>query len=68
MEMDPNLLLFSFARFHLVLSMFDFMLFYQCLQEDPTTRRWLQQLLHNVGVNRVPTLQAGAGFDHMLVS
>ncbi|PPR94003.1 hypothetical protein GOBAR_AA26664 [Gossypium barbadense] len=33
-----------------------------------TTRRWLQQLLHNVGVNRVPTLQAGAGFDHMLVN
>lgn len=42
--------------------------FYQCWQEDPTTRRWLQQLLHNVGVNRVPTLQAGAAFDHMLVS
>jgi CCR4-NOT transcription complex subunit 9 len=40
--------------------------FSACLREDPTTRRWLQQLLHNVGVSRVPTLQAGAGFDHML--
>ncbi|CAI0379404.1 unnamed protein product [Linum tenue] len=29
--------------------------FNSCLREDPTTRRWLQQLLHNVGVNRVPT-------------
>lgn len=42
--------------------------FSSCLREDPTTRRWLQQLLHNVGVNRVPTLQAGTAFDHMLVS
>ncbi|KAK8349273.1 hypothetical protein V6Z12_A06G131600 [Gossypium hirsutum] len=42
--------------------------FSTCLLEDQTTRRWLQQLLHNVGVSRVPTLQAGAGFDHMLVS
>nr|KJB83498.1 hypothetical protein B456_013G250200 [Gossypium raimondii] len=42
--------------------------FSSCLREDQTTRRWLQQLLHNVGVNRVPTLQAGAGFDHMLVN
>ncbi|KAK8619892.1 hypothetical protein V6N13_066390 [Hibiscus sabdariffa] len=40
--------------------------FSSCLREDQTTRRWLQQLLHNVGVGRVPTLQAGAGFDHML--
>ncbi|KAM7251049.1 hypothetical protein ACFE04_022932 [Oxalis oulophora] len=40
--------------------------FNSCLREDPTTRRWLQQLLHNVGVSRVPTLQAGSGFDHML--
>lgn len=39
-----------------------------CLREDQTTRRWLQQLLHNVGVNRVPGLQAGAGFDHMMVN
>ncbi|KAL3612146.1 hypothetical protein D5086_003166, partial [Populus alba] len=39
------------------------------LIEDPTTRRWLQQLLHNVGGNRVvPGLQAGGGFDHMLVN
>ncbi|XP_037494476.1 CCR4-NOT transcription complex subunit 9 [Jatropha curcas] len=42
--------------------------FSSCLREDPTTRRWLQQLLHNVGVNRVPGLQAGGGFDHMLVN
>ncbi|KAK8649726.1 hypothetical protein V6N13_139389 [Hibiscus sabdariffa] len=35
--------------------------FSSCLREDQTTRRWLQQLLHNVGVGRVPTLQAGAG-------
>ncbi|KAF2314162.1 hypothetical protein GH714_023809 [Hevea brasiliensis] len=33
--------------------------FSSCLREDPTTRRWLQQLLHNVGMNRVPGLQAG---------
>ncbi|XP_060960517.1 uncharacterized protein LOC115722515 isoform X2 [Cannabis sativa] len=39
-----------------------------CLREDPTTRRWLQQLLHNVGVSRVPTLQAGTGFEHMMVN
>lgn len=38
------------------------------IQEDPTTRKWLQQLLHNVGVNRVPALQAGGGFDHLMVS
>ncbi|WVY92381.1 hypothetical protein V8G54_031469 [Vigna mungo] len=42
--------------------------FSSCLREDPTTRRWLQQLLHNVGVNRVPALQAGGGFDHMIVT
>lgn len=41
--------------------------FSNCLREDQTARRWLQQLLHNVGVGRVPTLQTG-GFDHMLVS
>lgn len=38
------------------------------IQEDPTTRRWLQQLLHNVGVSRVPALQAGGGFEHMMVN
>ncbi|KAM7277809.1 hypothetical protein ACFE04_004943 [Oxalis oulophora] len=37
-----------------------------CLREDPTTRRWLQQLVHNVAASRVPTLQAGVGFEHML--
>ncbi|XP_054819474.1 uncharacterized protein LOC129318629 [Prosopis cineraria] len=43
--------------------------FSSCLREDPTTRRWLQQLLINVGVNRVPGgLQAGGGFEHMMVS
>ncbi|KAL1307465.1 uncharacterized protein [Arachis hypogaea] len=41
--------------------------FNTCLREDQTTRRWLQQLLHNVGVNRVPPLQAGAGFDHNMM-
>ncbi|GKV22209.1 hypothetical protein SLEP1_g32093 [Rubroshorea leprosula] len=41
--------------------------FSSCLHEDPTTRRWLQQLLHNVAVSRV-TMQAGGGFDHMLVN
>ncbi|RDY05432.1 CCR4-NOT transcription complex subunit 9, partial [Mucuna pruriens] len=35
-----------------------------CLREDPTARRWLQQLLHNIGVNRA--LQGGGGFDHMM--
>lgn len=42
--------------------------FNSCLREDPTTRRWLQQLLASVGMNRVPSLQAGGGFDHMLVN
>ncbi|RYR28179.1 hypothetical protein Ahy_B01g052296 isoform A [Arachis hypogaea] len=42
--------------------------FSNCLREDLTTRRWLQQLLQNVGVSRVPTLQAGGGFDHMMVT
>ncbi|XP_038689157.1 CCR4-NOT transcription complex subunit 9-like [Tripterygium wilfordii] len=44
--------------------------FNSCLREDPTTRRWLQQLIQNVGVNvnRVQaSLQPGGGFDHMLV-
>ncbi|XP_054799680.1 uncharacterized protein LOC129304070 isoform X2 [Prosopis cineraria] len=30
--------------------------FSSCLREDPTTRRLLQQLLHNVEVNRMPPL------------
>ncbi|PON68207.1 Rcd1/Caf [Parasponia andersonii] len=42
--------------------------FSSCLREDPTTRRWLQQLLHNVGVSRVPALQPGTGFEHMMVN
>ncbi|XXG77242.1 hypothetical protein AAC387_Pa08g1427 [Persea americana] len=40
--------------------------FNSCLRDDPTTRRWLQQLVHNVsGANRMAALQA-AGLDHML--
>ncbi|XP_058101266.1 uncharacterized protein LOC131245679 [Magnolia sinica] len=40
--------------------------FNSCLRDDPTTRRWLQQLIHNVtGGNRVAALQAG-GLEHML--
>lgn len=41
--------------------------FSTCLHEDPTTRRWLQQLLNNVQAQgpRV-ALQGGAGFDHLL--
>ncbi|XP_048498520.1 uncharacterized protein LOC104891695 isoform X3 [Beta vulgaris subsp. vulgaris] len=41
--------------------------FASCLREDPTTRKWLQQLLHNVGGQRV-TFQPGTGFEHMLVN
>lgn len=37
-----------------------------CIQEDPTARRWLQQLLVNIGGNRGPALQGGGGFDHMM--
>ncbi|KAF3670529.1 Cell differentiation protein RCD1 -like protein [Capsicum annuum] len=40
--------------------------FSSCLREDPTTRRWLQQLISNVNGARV-ALQAG-GFDHMLMN
>ncbi|KAH0904078.1 hypothetical protein HID58_043581 [Brassica napus] len=39
--------------------------FSNCLREDQIARRWLQQLVHNVGVGRVPTHQGG-GFEHML--
>ncbi|KAK9133297.1 hypothetical protein Scep_012825 [Stephania cephalantha] len=43
--------------------------FSACLREDPTTKRWLQQLIHNVsGGSRVAALQAGAGLDHMLAN
>ncbi|KAL8098669.1 uncharacterized protein LOC141684774 isoform X2 [Apium graveolens] len=41
--------------------------FSSCLREDPTTRRWLQQLLINVQGPRV-TLQGGGGFEHMMVN
>ncbi|KAH7546766.1 hypothetical protein FEM48_Zijuj01G0236200 [Ziziphus jujuba var. spinosa] len=41
--------------------------FSSCLREDPTTRRWLQQLIHNVGMSRgVSALQPGGGFEHMI--
>uniref|UniRef100_A0A3Q7J5N7 Cell differentiation protein rcd1 n=1 Tax=Solanum lycopersicum TaxID=4081 RepID=A0A3Q7J5N7_SOLLC len=40
--------------------------FSTCLRDDPTTRRWLQQLINNVNGARV-ALQAG-GFDHMLMN
>lgn len=36
-------------------------------QDDPTTRRWLQQLVHNVQGPRV-AIQAGGAFDHMMVN
>ncbi|KAI4321966.1 hypothetical protein MLD38_035284 [Melastoma candidum] len=42
--------------------------FSACLREDPTTRRWLQQLLSIVGGNRVSPLQSGGGFEHMMVN
>ncbi|KAK6132860.1 hypothetical protein DH2020_033391 [Rehmannia glutinosa] len=42
--------------------------FSSCLREDPTTRRWLQQLLLNVQGPRVAAMQAGGGFDHMMVN
>ncbi|KAG6423839.1 hypothetical protein SASPL_114243 [Salvia splendens] len=38
--------------------------FSSCLREDPTTRRWLQQLLLNVQGPRV-AMEAG-GFDHLM--
>lgn len=42
--------------------------FNNCLRDDTATRRWLQQLLHNVsGGALVASLQAG-GFDHMMAS
>lgn len=39
--------------------------FSKCLMEDPVTRRWLQQLLHNVQDPRT-ALQNGVGFERML--
>ncbi|XP_021894100.1 CCR4-NOT transcription complex subunit 9 [Carica papaya] len=59
-------LIFHFSKVAYALTPFWTNCFRIYLQEDPTTRRWLQQLLHNVSVNRVPALQAGAGFDHMM--
>ncbi|KAG1348236.1 CCR4-NOT transcription complex subunit 9 [Cocos nucifera] len=41
--------------------------FNNCLRDDPATRRWLQQLLHNVsGGNLVASLHAG--LDHMMAN
>ncbi|GAB2277764.1 CCR4-NOT transcription complex subunit 9 [Dionaea muscipula] len=44
--------------------------FSNCLREDPTTKKWLQQLLLNVGGPRVAGLQvqAGSAFEHMLMN
>ncbi|MCL7044232.1 hypothetical protein MKW94_027170 [Papaver nudicaule] len=45
--------------------------FSQCLRDDVTTKRWLQQLIHNVasaGNSRVAALQAGGGLDHLLAN
>ncbi|XP_020588309.1 cell differentiation protein RCD1 homolog isoform X3 [Phalaenopsis equestris] len=40
--------------------------FNNCLRDDPATRRWLQQLLHNIsGGSLVSALQPG-GLEHML--
>ncbi|KAG6475524.1 hypothetical protein ZIOFF_064751 [Zingiber officinale] len=40
--------------------------FNNCLRDDPATRRWLTQLLHNVSnTNLGASLQQG-GFDHMM--
>ncbi|XP_074567597.1 uncharacterized protein LOC141824246, partial [Curcuma longa] len=40
--------------------------FNNCLRDDPATRRWLTQLLHNVSnTNLVASLQPG-GFDHLM--
>lgn len=41
--------------------------FSHCLRDDPTTRRWLQQLIHNVsGAGRVSMLPAG--LEHMMAA
>ncbi|XP_042439209.1 CCR4-NOT transcription complex subunit 9-like [Zingiber officinale] len=40
--------------------------FNNCLRDDPATRRWLTQLLHNVSnTNLGASLQQG-GFDHLM--
>ncbi|XP_073313282.1 uncharacterized protein [Primulina huaijiensis] len=41
--------------------------FNSCLREDPTTRKWLQQLIYNVQAARAP-MQPGTGFEHMMVN
>ncbi|KAJ3670010.1 hypothetical protein LUZ60_010334 [Juncus effusus] len=38
--------------------------FNNCLRDDPATRRWLQQLLHNVTTSNLAAAQAG--LDHMM--
>ncbi|CAM8896463.1 unnamed protein product [Rhodiola kirilowii] len=44
--------------------------FSSCLREDPTTRRWLQQLIHNISRGRdcIAALQAGGAFERMMVN
>ncbi|KAK4804390.1 hypothetical protein SAY86_004207 [Trapa natans] len=42
--------------------------FSSCLREDPTSRKWLHQLLMTVGVGRASTMQGGGGFDHILMN
>ncbi|XP_010241638.1 PREDICTED: cell differentiation protein RCD1 homolog [Nelumbo nucifera] len=43
--------------------------FSSCLREDPTTKRWLQQLINNVALgNRVAAFQVGGGLEHILGS
>ncbi|XP_047338422.1 CCR4-NOT transcription complex subunit 9-like [Impatiens glandulifera] len=41
--------------------------FNSCLRDDPTSRKWLLQLLHNVEGPRA-ALPAGGGFEHLLVN
>ncbi|KAM0948619.1 putative transcription regulator Rcd1-like family [Dioscorea sansibarensis] len=41
--------------------------FNNCLRDDPATRRWLQQLLHNVAMGSpVPVGMQAARLDHMM--
>lgn len=57
-----------FEKTFMLLVCLQYLFFVLFIQEDPTTRKWLQQLIHNVGGNRVPALQGGGGFDHLMVN